>query len=222
MTAFHAAAKHLALHAAGKLARMQWRHHGLGMLQAEFDDELRIHLWYPNLRVLPRGLREVHDHRFDLESTIIVGSIIDTQYDVIQVADHSGPFDAQSGWMQTECWEIKHAKIQGQVIGQVRAGCSTATDTKLLGKAWARVKSEIVHCAGTSYRLARRQFHSTRVMDLAITIVHRGNFSDGLARVLGDASDAKSLIIPDEGVAEKVLRNHVIELANDALCELLP
>jgi hypothetical protein len=219
MTAFHAAARHLALHAAGKLARMKWRHHGLGMLQAEFDEELRIHLWYPGLRVLPRGLREVHDHHFDLESTIIVGSIIDTQYDVIEVADHSGPFDAQSGWMKTECWAIKHAKIQGQ--GESK-GCSTATDTSLIGKAWTRVKSEIIHCAGTSYRIANRQFHSTRVTDLAITIVYRSNFDDHLARVLGDASDARSLIIPDEGVAEKALRNHVIGLADDALCELMP
>ena len=28
---------------------LKWRHHGLGMLQAEFSEELRMHIWHPKL-----------------------------------------------------------------------------------------------------------------------------------------------------------------------------
>jgi hypothetical protein len=63
--------------------RLTWRHHGLGMLQAELSETLRIHIWHPKL-VSPEMAwpRCVHDHRFDLESAVVIGAVRDVLPDV--------------------------------------------------------------------------------------------------------------------------------------------
>lgn len=62
---------------------LEWRHHGLGMLQAELSESLRIHVWHPTL-VSPdmSWPRCVHDHRFDLQSMVVVGAVRDVCPDV--------------------------------------------------------------------------------------------------------------------------------------------
>lgn len=85
-----------------------WRHHGLGMLQGEIDDLTRVHIWDPSLRTIPfEGYRDVHDHRFDLYSTILIGEIEDVRYHVVAAFEGEGDTDA---------WEIKHAKIQKDAV----------------------------------------------------------------------------------------------------------
>ena len=61
---------------------LRWRHHGLGMLQAELSESLRVHVWHPSLvspgMVWPRC---VHDHRFDIGSVVVVGAVRDVRPD---------------------------------------------------------------------------------------------------------------------------------------------
>ncbi len=51
--------------------------HGLGFLQVELTDHLRIHVWHPDL---PRRRcfehSSIHNHRFGFESTVLVGEIV--------------------------------------------------------------------------------------------------------------------------------------------------
>jgi hypothetical protein len=53
------------------------------MLQAELSETLRIHIWHPKL-VSPEMAwpRCVHDHRFDLESAVVIGAVRDVLPDV--------------------------------------------------------------------------------------------------------------------------------------------
>ncbi len=205
-SSFHAAARQLALRT--DFQRMRWQHHVLGMLKAEFDEGLRIHVWHPRLRVLPlEGLRDVHDHRFDLTSAVIVGTIYDIRYYVEREA-------LGDGWTKTELWELRHG------VGETGSGCSTATDAVKLGDHWTYPYSRSHYPAGKTYRISARAFHTTRVTDLAITVVHRSNFDDGrLARVLGDASGGKSPIVPDSP-EERSLRDSVLQDAEAALAKL--
>lgn len=154
-----------------------WRWHGLGMLQAELDEAIRIHVWHPELRRV-KGLRAVHDHRFDIDSAVVYGSIIDVPY-VVLVGTQ--PFwhtqSAGNGFVLTQAYSIVHAKAH-------RADVS---DTTLIGEAWSKEMPVMRHAAGSTYRIARRDWHTTRVEGLAVTVVHRGNFDDKPARVLGSA-----------------------------------
>lgn len=154
---------------------LTWRWHGLGMLQAELDDSIRIHVWHESLRHIPAdGMRAVHDHRFDIHSAIVYGTIIDTPYTVLVGAQPFAPRFA-TGFIETEAFAIKHAKIQA----------GEGTEGQLIGPAWAKPQVPRRYEAGQHYSIAHRDWHTSRVEALTVTVVYRCNFDDKPARVLG-------------------------------------
>lgn len=149
---------------------LTWRHHALGMLQAELSETVRIHVWSPELRVFPQeGYRDVHDHRFDIISYVAVGQICDVRYIVGRVVAL-----ATEGSDIVDVCEVTHAKAQ-------REGES---DGVVVREGWLRKESEDRIDQGEVYTIPRRLFHTTRVTGLAVTLVHRSNFDDKPARVL--------------------------------------
>lgn len=205
--------------------KLVWRHHGLGMLQAEISETLRIHIWHPKLvspgMVWPRC---VHDHRFDITSAVVAGAITDVPCDVY-LDGHMTPIER--GWENVNVYEIEHAKNQDRMV--LGSGCSTATSARLLSRgslrpcpSWSLDDPNLKE-AGTEYKIARRNFHTTQCSDLAITVVHRSNFDDHLARVLcAPNSDVTAIsgIIRDESVEHRVLVNWVLREASDAIANL--
>lgn len=194
---------------------LKWRHHGLGMLQAELSEELRIHIWHPKL-VSP-GMawpRCVHDHRFDIWSAVVLGEVIDVSCDVLR--DHVAP-----GYQPVNIYEIEHAKNQDRLV--LDKGCSTATSALKLSSGSARRTSDEVQAAGREYFIPRRTFHTTKVEDLAITVVHRSNFDERLARVLCALdSDVTAIsgIVRDESLEHRILVNWVLREASDAIAQV--
>lgn len=195
------------------LDKIAWRHHGLGMLQGELSDHLRVHIWHPKLRHIAGEMRAVHDHRFELVSAVIVGSVIDTRYDV----------DVEANGMEcSRCYnvpvfEIAHAKIQGDGPISRRVG-------------FARVQKRVSarYPNGIVYHVPRRAFHTTEIDGLAVTVVARSDFDDKPARVLDSGEsgivkpDLSHWRIGDEDVELKALRSHIIQLASNALADLEP
>jgi hypothetical protein len=200
------------------LDRLKWRHHGLGMLQAEFSEALRIHVWHLSLVCAEMAWpRCVHDHRFDLESAVVAGAVRDVLPDVRPF----GPSHPSGGWQRAKMYEIEHAKNQDRLV---KGGCSTATSARLLGEivvtsahaSWERA-------AGTTYQVKRRVFHTTEVDSLAVTVVHRSNFDDALARVLcaPDADvTAVSGIVRDDSPEHAELVRRVLAEAESAVWNL--
>jgi hypothetical protein len=161
----------LAMHIARRLdfEKLRWRHHALGMLQAELDEEVRVHFWHPCLvSIGPETARAVHDHRFDLLSAVLAGRIVDEPIAVSEWRSDIGE--------ATEMWAIDHAKVQ------VESGESGSI---FLGKVFHCPKHRCVRSAGTSYRIERRTFHRTIVTEPAVALVYRSNFDKDPARVLG-------------------------------------
>lgn len=184
---------------------LHWRHHGLGMLQAELSNELRIHIWHPQLRTIPQeGYRDVHDHRFDLTSYVAFGEIIDTP---MQVRIYNEPNDRHaiaSDVGVTKAWSIVNAKAQER--GEVHV--------TPLGVAHVRSHHPAFYNRGESYGIPRGQFHRTKVNGLTLTLVHRGNFGEEQARVLGEV--AHSAIVPQD-VTTATLHAHCIYEAEGEL-----
>ena len=200
--------------------RLEWRHHGLGMLQAELSEALRIHIWHPDL-VDPKMAwpRCVHDHRFDLVSAVVVGAVIDVPCRVSEGSWWRGPKPPPPYSENVHVHEIAHAKVQ------FAEGPHAAAAQPVIMKATLTSYESELHGAGTEYRLVKRVFHTTRVEDLAITVVHRSNFDseEWPARVLcaPDADvTAVSGIVRDEGVEHRVLVNHVLRKAAVAIARL--
>ncbi len=225
--AYASAAKHLLRTL--NLYEMKWRQHGLGMLQAEIDEELRVHIWHPKLRTLPfEGYRDVHDHRFTLTSFVAVGEVVDIPHTVV-IQDYPGVH----GWdkyPEVDVYEIIHAKVTlaRRAEAPPGAGCSTASDARHLGKAWVKKHEPTKYEAGDVYSIQRRDFHTTRLVSgspvsdgLAITVVHRADFDGKLARVLGlDApGDVGSAIVP-ESLHTKILQEWILREAKYAIADM--
>jgi hypothetical protein len=194
---------------------LAWRHHGLGMLQAEFSEALRIHIWHP--RLVSSGMawpRCGHDHRFDIASAVILGTVIDIPCDVERTGYRT---PLEQGWANVDVYEIEHAKNQDRLVEK---GCSTATTARKLAQGSVYRRSDRPYAAGSEYRILRRYFHTTRVEALAITVVHRSNFDDKLARVLcAPDSDvtAVSGIVRDESPEHQSIVNEVLTEAAAAI-----
>lgn len=183
----------------GGLERLAWRHHGLGMLQAELSHSLRMHIWHPSLSTIPDGdFRRVHDHRFTLTSFVIVGAIDDEPWLVRQHGGHEGS--------NAEMFEIVHAKEQERVADIARS----------LGPVYARPWTRRMYLGGDVYTIKRRAFHTTSVEGLAITMVARTDFDGDHARVLGHGSSA---IVPlDEQTG--TLRREILREASYRLASV--
>lgn len=188
--------------------KINWRHHGLGMLQGEINDFERVHIWHPALREERPELgpyRWIHDHRFDLESTIIYGRITDVSYEVTPCLIGYGH--------QTICHEITHAKAQPE-DPQVRV-------TRAIGGVRVRETGRRTYQAGDSYTIPRRAWHTTRVFPQpAMTFVTRSNFDERPARILS----CKEVIYAGESgivrgkpeIARTVLDQALVDLAQVA------
>ncbi len=187
---FTAVARALFNHA--DLSALQFRHHGLGMLQAELSKDVRLHLWHPSLRTL-EGFRAVHDHRFDILSAVLHGAITDVRHHVCL-----DPRNCRSGYAYTPdvpVYSVVHAKAQTH----------TPADFKQVGVAHVvRVGSD-EYSAGAVYSVPRYAFHTNTVDGMTVTVIHRTNFSEHPARVLGSGGG-----IVMEHIAAVP---HVIELA---------
>lgn len=203
---------------------LKWRHHGLGMLQAEFSEELRMHIWHPKL-VSP-GMawpRCVHDHRFDITSAVVVGEILDVPCVARLDQETCGTWaEARvADWERVGIYVIKHAKNQDRMVDQ--KGCSTATSAICLGLGRLQANVTQHYATGSDYRIERRQFHTTRVERLTITIVHRSNFDDQLARVLcAPDKDVTAIsgIVRDESIEHRILVDWVLRGAAGAIADM--
>lgn len=198
-----------------------WRHHALGMLQAELSNDIRVHVWHPRLRDPHNNLfyenpyRAIHDHRFTITSYVVAGAIIDVPFNVVvdgpNVSGYAEARDEETkgpAYAVVDVYEIAHAKIQEQAA---KEGCLT----RHAGKAFVRKRGEMTYKTGDVYTIKRRDFHTTAVRELAVTLIHRGDFDDEPARVLGGAESA---IIP-YSLDMLILRNWVLDQAQDLIAE---
>lgn len=139
---------------------MQWRHHGIGVLQGyvceNVEPEVRLHVWAPEL-VKP-GMDEsgdIHDHRFDMVSHVLVGTVGHEE-----IFPHE---DADGAWAMLKLTHARAAK---------ETAFHGPTET-LIGRFNASRTSMVIP-AGQSYRFPRGKFHRSPVLPgVAVTCVEK-------------------------------------------------
>lgn len=63
---------------------LHWRHNGLGLLQGFIrEPELRVHVWHPSLITKQAQYSKIHDHRFNLVSSVLLGTIYHTEQELV-------------------------------------------------------------------------------------------------------------------------------------------
>jgi hypothetical protein len=154
------------------LPTLNWRHHGIGCLQAylhEGVDEVRVHVWHPSL-VLPGfdvSNGAAHDHRFSFESTVLLGALYNTRIDTSTLGGGD--------------WRL--FKVENARAAQSRTGHFACNTTELPGTLNAWGTGQWIG-AGASYSMHAREFHCSTVQELAVSIMTKTGHVDGPARIL--------------------------------------
>lgn len=149
------------------IPRLRWRHHGLGVLQAylveDQEPEIRVHIWHPELTMFgPEEAGRIHNHRFTLRSSVIHGMV---GHDEVHIRE-----DAEGPWTQ---YEVIHARNQRP--DDMPAPCAGSYAAEIV---------EGTVSEGYVYVFPKREFHRSRVTDLAVTIVTKIDQETTPARLL--------------------------------------
>lgn len=74
----------MSIHLISRLAmlRAEPRFHGNGFIQLQLNDRTRLHIWHPKLPPIPDHNATIHDHVWDMESVVLLGSLTHYTYDV--------------------------------------------------------------------------------------------------------------------------------------------
>lgn len=152
--------------------QLKWRHAGFGALQAYIREgsanELRVHIWHPSL--IKVGIEEsglCHDHRFAMRSSVLVGRIIQTEFDL--QPHHLGDW---------ETLEVLHAREA------MARGGSFHHDPIPTGNFYRRIPAFYEVGAGKGYIFDKFAFHETRAEGVTITLVEKSDQEDVRARIL--------------------------------------
>lgn len=122
------------------------RLHGNGFIQLDLAEDVRLHVWAD---YLPRQEvdTQIHDHRFSFDSTVLLGTLIHTVYDLV-------PGDSYRLYLAT-----------------LRKG----QDTELVlldgGSVGFNLNAEYRIKAGESYSFQALKFHSTGHQGITATIM---------------------------------------------------
>jgi hypothetical protein len=150
---------------------MEWRHHGIGVLQGYVTEtskpEVRLHVWDPSL--LKPGMDvsgDIHDHRFDLVSHVLCGSV---------GHEEIFPDGADDGeWSMLKLTHARAAKAMNY-----------HGPTEALPGKYHVMRSSIVIPEGFTYTYPASRFHRSPLLGgTAITCVEKHSQSDASARIL--------------------------------------
>lgn len=180
---------------AALIPHLDWRENGLGVLQAYLIEgptrEVRVHVWSPLLeRPGMRGNGNIHDHRFDMISRVLVGAVNH---------GHVAPIPGGSRWQMCE---VVHARK-----AHAEKGTFDCEVVPLPGLFDAYPGTWPIG-AGTIYTFPRGEFHESFATELAVTIVEkRDQRSDAPARIMWPTGQNLTHAFggPPSGAKERVL-----------------
>lgn len=152
--------------------RIDFRHHGIGVLQGyvveNSEPEVRVHIW--SKKLLKPGMDvsgDVHDHRFDMVSHVLYGSILHEE--LIASADPDGDHTMMA---------LTHARAAAETNYH-------GPTTPLGGRYSVERKLHTIY-AGFSYSFPAQRFHHSPHSgdDVAVTVVEKWQQREDPARLL--------------------------------------
>lgn len=176
-----------------KFDSLQWRHHGIGVLQAylfeHVEPEVRVHVWHPALTRPGIDVSgDCHDHRFDLRSTILAGHLEETYFGT--------PVPSDAG--EWSMWAVQNARAAG-AEKQFDGEC-----VPLPGR-FAADGTDFRYESGDTYEHPRGTFHRTRASQLAVTLCLLSN-KQGRSRLLVPCGREPVHALSEPATAEVQLR----------------
>lgn len=145
--------KLLVKHALKHPENFKWQVQGLGMLRTYLRDDWRLHIWDKSVRT--PNVSPLHEHPWDLHSTIVAGTLYNTRY--FPVTEYPGPLS------------LPVMKYNGAVI-KCGEGACTLTDVQPF---YLAEKPYETYFEGDSYYQSKDEIHKTDAEDGTVTLVYR-------------------------------------------------
>ena len=182
---------------------VEWRHHGIGVLQGyareDCDPEIRLHIWSREL--LKPGMDvsgDVHDHRFDMVSHVLCGSV--DHEEVIPIEDAGGDH---------EMLALTHARAAAET--------NYHGPTRPIDGVFSVTRHRMVIRAGQSYIFPALHFHRSPITGdgVAVTVIEKHQQRDVCARLLYPISHPPVMAFGHE--IDPKLVSRVVDLARRGL-----
>lgn len=127
---------------------------GLGFIQLKVDETFRLHFYTPEL---PAFNEDIHNHRYNFTSRVLLGNIINYYYDVIDGDTHL----------------IKNES------------CNLDVDAPVLDKpCGVRQTSAVYYGLGSDYYVDHTIYHTVKTHVPCITLLKRGPYTKDFAQVI--------------------------------------
>lgn len=137
-----------------------FRIHGNGFIQADLGEDLRIHVWHPDLPK-QKVSTPIHNHCFSFSSRVVVGAIEHREFEVVNVGRNAGD-------------KVVYNKYRAQ--HRDREDTVLVKESNAIYTAESKKKEKIVR-AGKVYTFKRGAYHTTfpQFNGIAATIMERFN-----------------------------------------------
>lgn len=141
-------------------------HAGVGMMQLYLTDSVRLHVFDPDMPARPEAFGNRHNHRFDMESTVLHGAIIDKQFN-LETAFWTGNFQRYSVipahlYTGNEVPERADDILYNMVVRKI-----------------TRIN------AGETYTMPAGAYHETSAVGLTVTLMTKTNQVETHATIVG-------------------------------------
>jgi hypothetical protein len=142
-------------------------HAGVGFAQVYLTEDVRLHVWHPDLPTEPESFGCRHDHRFDFTSTVLVGAVTNIFLSATPAEfPDLGFFDE---------WEVMPAHL-GAAEPTIR---NRSMNVRIDGV-------ELIKAGGT-YSFPKRRYHESRGHGLTCTVMKKFRQEDSWAGILAPA-----------------------------------
>ena len=151
------------------------RFHGNGFTQLYLRKDVRLHVWHASLAPLRNHNATIHNHRYDIESTVYRGTLVHKTYSV----NPSAP-------------QAEHDVRVVQLDGASDAHKTPEIETGLTGR--LELRHQYTFTRGSSYTFKRPYFHSISHVgrEPVVTIFEKRNYCTEWARVLTGIDDEQA------------------------------
>jgi hypothetical protein len=158
-------------------------HAGIGFAQAYLPSGARLHLWRPDYPVEAESFGLRHNHRFDMKSTVLCGTVIHTPFTLL---------DRASG------------KFQRYTVLAAHHGVAEPPKLVSDDRYAIMVEGVEVYHAGESYTFPKREFHQSAAVGVTMTLMEKSNQEDFRAEIVAQIGQT-----PKHGLDHKVTQQKV-------------
>jgi hypothetical protein len=166
-------------------------HNGVGFAQVYITDDVRLHFWHPDFPSEPEAFGNRHNHRFDMESHVLMGAVTNIRLEPLWLGLGDGGFDV---------YAVQPAHLGAAV---------PVLDERGVGLEISDI--EVIR-AGQSYTFPKRAYHESRGHGVTVTVMKKSNQESAFAGIIALRGQTPEHGMHRVTISDECLRRKLIEI----------